>query len=496
MVRFTDLPSEILDLIGDDLALIRCYCARRASFRALILTCQLFRQHFTRHLWDTIEICDDPQRPQLDAPSIKNHANWIRTLVYTGYLPMEYYDISFPILVSLRYRVWGDGGQSEVTDSKWSRLIRLNPTIRDIEISIDFDPAGYKETWETIATSLRNPRCFMVCNADDHQTPGPDGDAFWKACARFEEIDYYGLDRTDSDRFKDLDFSRLERLQYQSVDCPSRPENLRGWIGGCSNLTQLHFGCDYGSTSLQAFISLAERTAWPLLEDLSLRRVQGSDEQYAAFLGHLPPLKYLSLPPPESGGAIYYTPLRQRHFDSLRSLDVSAFWGFDSSKALDALQNSPQLEKYFARRISLKDLRASPQPWACLRLKSLTVFFASDPDESGDNTLLFDQLSKLSRLEVLDVSLIYDQDTNSQKIVEKAPQWRLDSGLSQLSTLTRLQRFNFARTNQELREEDIEWMLKHWLRLEELPRTLSTDQDTQSRLCELVKQRGIRTFRR
>ncbi|KAF9105837.1 hypothetical protein BGX29_011240, partial [Mortierella sp. GBA35] len=55
-------------------------------------------------------------------------------------------------------------------------------------------------------------------------------------------------------------------------------------------------------------------------------------------------------------------------------------------------------------------------------------------------------------------------------------------------------RFNFAKTNQELREEDIEWMLKHWLRLEELPRILSTDQDTQSRLCELVEQRGIRTI--
>ncbi|KAF9083407.1 hypothetical protein BGX29_003173, partial [Mortierella sp. GBA35] len=417
MARFTDLPTELLDLIGALLGNDRY--AQRATLRSLILTCQSFQHQFTPQLWANIEVATGSKRRQPDAIVIKSHAQLIHTLKYYGSLPVEYYDISFPNLVGVDCREWLDTKKpsTEQWDSNWSRLVRLNPTIRDIHIGAG-NPTGYNEIWETIVVSLENPRRLGVGGTDMGAVPGPGRKAFWKACARFEEIDYRGVDQTNfqDNRFiYDLDFSRLTRLRCSLFSGSLYPADLLNWMATCSNLTQLHLGYDSGTTPAQDFIALAKLSVWPMLEDLSLRSVQGSDEQFAVVLRHLPPLKLMTRWRAWFGPASFKV-LRERYFDNLRSLDVLASWGFKSPMALDVLQSCPQLEEYSARRISLKDLRSSPQPWACLRLKSLTVFFASDPDELGDNTLFFDQLSKLTRLEELDVSLIYDQDTNGQKI--------------------------------------------------------------------------------
>ncbi|KAF9097885.1 hypothetical protein BGX29_007875 [Mortierella sp. GBA35] len=530
MARFNDLPVELLDLISDHLLALlgNDRYAQRATLKALTLTCQSFHQHFTPQLWANIEVATGSKRCQPDAVAIRNHAHWIHTLKYYGSLSQEYYDISFPNLVRVDCREWLDARRHdpEQWDLNWSRLIRLNPTIRDIHIGAG-NPTDYNEIWETIVASLENPRRLAVGGTDMRAVPGPGRKAFWIACAQFEEIDFRGVDQTkssssssnrDDDGFmKVLDFSRLERLNYSLLDRPRQPANLLKWIGTCSNLTRLHWGCDTGSSPghiplqdidttpvwgfvhtdisstpgvLQDFINLAERSAWPQLDDLDLQNLPGSDEQFAALLGHLPPLKYLSLPPARGGGAAYFEPLRGRHFDSLRSLNVSAFRGFESSKALKVLQNCPQLEEYAARRVSLKDLRSSPLAWVCLGLKRLTVFFASDCDEPGpgDSTLLFDQLSRLNRLELLDVSQTWEYIIHGQVTLEKAPQWRLNSGLSQLSTLTRLQHFNVAKTGQDFNDEDIDWMLVHWPRLEKVSLCDSADKGIQN---ALIKKRLI-----
>ncbi|KAF9085786.1 hypothetical protein BGX29_001776 [Mortierella sp. GBA35] len=366
---------------------------------------------------------------------------------------MNYYDISFPNLVEFGCREWLDARRhdTEQWDSNWSRLIRLNPTIGDIHIGAG-NPTAYKEIWETIAVSLKRPRRLAVGGTDMNTATGPGRNVFWMACTWFEEIDYRGVDQTnllDNGIINCLDFSRLSRLRCTLFNRPLRAANLLNWIGACSNLTQLHLEYDDGSTPVQDFATLAKRSAWTKLEDLFLRR----------------------------------------HFDSLRSLDVSAFPGFVSSMTLEVLLHCPQLEECMAPRIALKDLRSSPQPWVCLGLKRLSMFFVSDPDAPGDNALLFDQLSRLGRLELLDVSQPYKSNGRG---IEKSSQWRLDSGLSQLSTLTRLERFNFANTKQELREEDVEWVLEYCPRLEEIDRDLSTDRDTKARLRALVKQRGIK----
>ncbi|KAF9089947.1 hypothetical protein BGX23_006344 [Mortierella sp. AD031] len=206
------------------------------------------------------------------------------------------------------------------------------------------------------------------------------------------------------------------------------------------------------------------------------------DDEVASMIRQLPAFRHFELECNEF----------KRLFNTVRTLRMQLCRQFTSRMALDVLLHCVHLEDFETYQISLSDLQSTLQPWACQGLKRLKVFFASDPDEPGNNTLLFEQLSRLRRLESLDVGLNTAYGLNGQDIDERASQWRLDSGISQLSTLTRLERFNFANTKQELREEDVEWMLEHWPLLESIGDDFSSDEETQDRLRALAKQRGIR----
>ena len=70
-------------------------------------------------------------------------------------------------------------------------------------------------------------------------------------------------------------------------------------------------------------------------------------------------------------------------------------------------------------------------------------------------------------------------------------QLRLDRGLAQLSNLTRLWTVRTESTGQELRSEDVEWMLEHWPLLTRLSGKLSSDTDIEERLVGLLVDRRV-----
>ncbi|KAF9289452.1 hypothetical protein BGZ88_007730 [Linnemannia elongata] len=93
-----------------------------------------------------------------------------------------------------------------------------------------------------------------------------------------------------------------------------------------------------------------------------------------------------------------------RLFPSLKSLHLTGCCKVTSRMALDALLQYHELEDFRVPRISVTDLKLTPQPWVCHGLKRLSVFFASDPVDPRADSLVFEQLSRLQWLESLDVS--------------------------------------------------------------------------------------------
>lgn len=327
---------------------------------------------------------------------------------------------------------------------------------------------------------------------------GGSGRAFWRACGQFEQVDYMGKDQSRAlTKEVRYDCSRLRRLDYTATECPRNMPGLWRWMGRCSNLIALHWG---GQVPIVQVHADAEPPVWPYLEDLFLGDVRGTDETMAKVLfTHLPPsLKHLRVQyaifGPESFGI-----LRERVFTSLRTLSVRGCWMFRSPMVLEVLQKCPCLEELDAYSINTRDLREHPGTWTCTGLRHLRVPFKSDRDEDlssnddNDDHLLFEHLSTLTQLEEFDMSRY--SGTGSWDLIDPSrgtrPQLRLDSGLDQLLTLTRLKKIKFSGIAQNMREIDVEWMLKNWPELEELSGEFSKDANTEKELSALVRGRGI-----
>ncbi|KAK3836439.1 MAG: hypothetical protein JOS17DRAFT_787613 [Linnemannia elongata] len=97
-----------------------------------------------------------------------------------------------------------------------------------------------------------------------------------------------------------------------------------------------------------------------------------------------------------------------RFFDSvcsIKTLDMQGCEGLSIRMILDILTRCPLLEVFKARSVSVSHLRSNLEPWNCLRLKRLGVFFATDLTRPNDDPeFVFEQLSRLERLETLDLN--------------------------------------------------------------------------------------------
>ncbi|KAF9911597.1 hypothetical protein EC991_003061 [Linnemannia zychae] len=413
-------------------------------------------------------------------------------LRFEGVVSKEFYCITFPALVNFQHTFHtfpGRDSDSKYVDSCVPDFFTRNRTIRDLTLTTHGASLNQR-FWEAIHTSIASPRRLRI--------DGPQlgmqillgvGPAFWQACSRFEEVVYRGKDQAGSAAFGDIDFSRLKRLDYMTTEYPRHAETFWRRICSCHNLTKLRWG---GTIPLRQVASAAKHPVWPFLEDLQLGVVHGSDQDLAdVIFHHLPPLKQLSL---SSGafGPLCFGILRERHFATLTSLDAPKSNLFSSRMALDVLLHCVNLEQLRVYHIYMRDVRATPQPWVCRGLKHLEVTFESDPNDYEADALLFEQLSKLTHLKHINI-IQGNQFTFFGSIVEPSPQWRLDSGLALLSTMTQLEELTFGEGEQDLREEDVVWMLDHWPALKMLRGDLSLRPDVHKKLRALVRRRGVGT---
>lgn len=100
MAHLTDLPPEVLALIGDLLA-------TGAIIKSLVLTSRWSHQHFGHLLWRHIRI--RPKHPNTDtddtelANLLTKHNTSVRSLQLEGEIHEKYYDITFPGLLTFRH---------------------------------------------------------------------------------------------------------------------------------------------------------------------------------------------------------------------------------------------------------------------------------------------------------------------------------------------------------------------------------------------------------
>ncbi|KAK3810184.1 MAG: hypothetical protein J3Q66DRAFT_352325 [Benniella sp.] len=172
--------------------------------------------------------------------------------------------------------------------------------------------------------------------------------------------------------------------------------------------------------------------------------------------------------------------LLRPHFSKLQTLDVHETVGFTSAMAQEVMSSCSFLTTFKGSPLmlpilSMENLRV------CLKLRVLLLEFRFDPSTMGHvQPLVLDQLSKLSRLEELQVF----SRRQCQPEFE-AFDLRLEYGLGKLSTLRLLRTFSFGVSKQKMREQEVDWILDHWKSLDRIKGEINCT------LKEQLKQHGV-----
>ncbi|KAF9911598.1 hypothetical protein EC991_003062 [Linnemannia zychae] len=170
-------------------------------------------------------------------------------------------------------------------------------------------------------------------------------------------------------------------------------------------------------------------------------------------------------------------------------------FGFTSSMALKVLEECAQLQELKTFFIDAKELDTEARPWVCRGLKRLETLILAESEVSNEQA--FEALSQLTNLEHMDFGLDHISVDDITKFLPegyKCLQWTLDSGLDRLLTLTKVRNLGFSGTEQELTEEDLEWMLNSWPLLEGVRGKFSGDAGYHGALVDMLKERHIAHF--
>ncbi|KAG0376382.1 hypothetical protein BGX24_007822 [Mortierella sp. AD032] len=290
-----------------------------------------------------------------------------------------------------------------------------------------------------------------------------------------------------------LDFPRLQRNTLYVVPSWGGKkftfQQQLAWFRRCRNLTKQDWKI-ISSGFPNEFVEALEQRTRPHLEDLSLGDFVDSANIESLF-SRLPPLCRFCL----NSDRFYPSSIpafREQLFGMLRVLDTAHCFGFARRMSLSVLEKCVHLDEFKTFIINAEDIDFESRPGVCLNLKHLEALIMAETDESSKNA--FDALSRLTHLEHMDFSLdkfsVSDID-NYLPVENNYLQWSLDLGLSRLSTLTQLRAIGFEDTDQEMTEEELEWIFDSWPLLENVKGKFSGDKGYHSGLVDILHERDI-----
>ncbi|KAG0049625.1 hypothetical protein BGZ83_005550 [Gryganskiella cystojenkinii] len=149
----------------------------------------------------------------------------------------------------------------------------------------------------------------------------------------------------------------------------------------------------------------------------------------------------------------------RRHFGTLQTLDLIDCFDVKSWMIQELLERCPTLQKFRTPPLLMKHI-ASGQGWKAV---GLTIFqatlVASSPSSVVEQQAVWKEISKLTQLQVLLVG------GHSPRSKSQGLEIKLEAGMEQSKTLSRLKQFSVGRACIKMEIKDAEWMrenLENW----------------------------------
>ncbi|KAK3810263.1 MAG: hypothetical protein J3Q66DRAFT_352655 [Benniella sp.] len=416
------------------------------SLPACARVSKTWHQEFIPLIWRTINLRDHAPVPG----TLHAHSQHITELHLFRPLPQEFATLTCPNLYCLE--IMGQDYDPSGFIFRHQSLTRL--------VLDGYSPGPQTTLWEEIL-GLDKLKDLTIMDID---IDTEDVDKFWQVCTRLERLDFGCIEMETPSDLLSMEFPRMQTFRLTSPVEKDLPW-LMAFIYKCPNITTFFWtiqGDESPALFAFNFAELVSEGAWPYLERLESSMIPNAAlSKIMAGMQRITSLKLTNLGDSFGSNCMY---ILRHHFSNLKELDLLDR-GFTSPMAQEVLSSCPLLEVLKVVRIDATDVAAG-RPWVCLGLKRLAACFRFDPTTIDQlQPLVFDQLSKLSRLEGLNVDGRSAGSSWKYLAFQETFDFRLEMGLDKLSTLRLLRDFSFCHTRQRMAEEEIEWITKHWRRI-------------------------------
>ncbi|KAF8936866.1 hypothetical protein BGZ58_003592 [Dissophora ornata] len=463
-------PLELPEIL---LALARYFPQKELALCSRV--CKLWHQTFQPFLWENISSSAGPNNLNPTLPSIAKNAPLVKRLIIYQRILREHAAIHFPAMESLNLTLHQNIGQSDDNPggdetSRETLMVRNHPTITRLGLSslpthvnIDF--------WIAVRDLPHLRFLFFSYSAAASRF----AEMFWQACTRPELLCLNFSAVPDIPSFETYSFSRTRQLLMSYVRGGLSPQRQLKLIVNCRNLETLKWRGPPDRLPLNELSFYAAQGTWPNLHELNLEGTQVSDKDLSALLESLTRLTKLEAR--ETGFGRCSFERLSVHFNHLVYLDVEDCNDATSPLIQAIMASCPNLIELKAPVIRGSDIApqnehgvGSGQPWVCTKLKKLTLGF--DLDELDSQTVVLERLATLVQLECFDFGIEKDL---SPGLSEPSIALSLKEGMGILWPLRRLNVLRFAGTRQDMSQDEIQWMARHWRDLEVIRGRLSED---------------------
>jgi len=442
-----------------------------------VLVCRTWNTYFSPWLWNTIFLNYGRHRDPGIEVTTKNR-RYIKNLGFNGIVNKAFAALTYPNVSSLYLG--------------HNRNISTDP----------LSAAGCLVSLKLEHVRVQKPRAFWAAVSKlpgirqlqlkglylEHEALEP----FWNVCTQLENLQVL-QGSMDASLAKSRDFRRMTSLAILNVAC-IQPKDASEWFMKCPNLKELWIrpvlGAPGGTVPFPSTASLPNSGAWPLLEVLRLDDRPITDDDLSKLISNMSRKPRVIRVGGSDFAKLSFETLRPL-FGGLQRLDLPNVIKTRNSARMvhTILCYNPQLQVLNACRIKAIDLLQEHEPWVCGRsLRLLKIHFEfpmNDDDDKADfQRPIFKRLATLRALEELDVTGRYRLENKSD---EDALDFRLKSGLGELATLKYLRSVSFERTRQQLEDEDVAWIAKHWQGLRTLRGLWNEDPTTLRRLQGILR---------
>ncbi|KAF9541609.1 hypothetical protein EC957_002913 [Mortierella hygrophila] len=485
MTMILDLPEEIHLLIVEHLNARAIY--------ACIRTCRTFYRTFVPRLWSDLSVKQYKREP-INADLVRANTHLVEAISYSSTLTDDYYTIVYPRLHTLRFdTVYAEGNEPtnlQVTPLQKVEFAHHHPSIR--KLIYHHKDTLPKEFWEVVETEWTELESLeMSGNVEDDAV-----DPFWRACDRAKTLYFSHLYLPESvPILSTLSFQHLQDLRIKKYPwqkwTPHRmwPIQLLEQVRGSERLRRLAWDVNDIAFPARMIMDAFAEDCWPDLQQLIIGDTTCSDQDLAGVLEAVTSRR-LAVFEYANGklGPLTYKCLQERYFRHLKDLNLGKCTGVTSAMAQEILMECTHLVDFDAPHIFVRDIVKASKPWGCSKIQTLVIYIAKQPDdEAGWDGLVFQQISKLRRLQSMDLQRdphcsYFEEESRPEEITDLATlDFRLDArskavavdhsggnergGVADIrcwSSLVQLKELSFDGDRQTLGMDELVWMTEHW----------------------------------